>query len=228
MSITNAVGAFKTRALDAIPQLRRKNSLKVYCEGLKAKAAQADFALQQLGDLENQSDATRTSTDPSEPTIQQRVEFYCDSFWAFLYSCLDVLSQIANQALKLGLDERQVSFKKVKSHLEATMRGTSQDRAFHSCFRRNAFKNLDRYRNCLLHRRQIYVKTEIHLEQHSAGYQTTTTRDTETVVRVLCDNPLDPTSRTTQRRRIPEYLERTRDRVFQDVETVLNAITPVA
>jgi len=227
MSLFDVADTFLQQSEAVVPQKTRKQKLKLYCEGLKAKARQVDFSLQELVTLENQADATVTSTDVNEPSIQSKVEFYCDSFWAFLYSCLDVLGQVVNQGMKLGLDEKRVSFKVIKRHLDNNHNGSPEQTAFNECAKCNAFKNLDRYRNCSTHRRQIYVKEEVKLVRHSDGYQTITTGDNVTVERILCDNPLDVRPKTDQKRRIPQYLQTTRDRVFVIIEQILNNSTAV-
>jgi hypothetical protein len=227
MSLFDTADNFLQQALGIVPQKTRKQKLSLYCEGLKAKARQAEFAIAELARLENQTDASVTATDPEQPSIQARVEFFCDSFWAFLYSCLDVLGQVVNQGMKLGFDEKEVSFKKVKKRLDGNHAGTPAQRAFNTCSRCNAFKNLDRYRNCSTHRRQIYVIEDIHLVRHPGGYQTITTGDNVTVERILCDNPLDITPRTTQHRQVPGYLQSTRDKIFEQIERILISTTPV-
>ena len=118
MPLFDTVDAFRYSAVGIVNQVRRRQRIELYCEGLKAKARQADYALRELSKLENQTDNTVTPTDPDEPLIQERVEFYCDTFWAFLYSCLDVLGQITNQAIRLGLDEKDVSFKRIANTLQ--------------------------------------------------------------------------------------------------------------
>ncbi|NQT56645.1 MAG: hypothetical protein HQ551_10495 [Desulfobacteraceae bacterium] len=223
MSVFDAADAFLQQSEDIVTQNTRKQKLKLYCEGLKAKARQVELALQELVTLENQTDAAVTSTDTDEPSIQAKVEFYCDSFWAFLYSCLDVLGQVVNQGMKLGFDEKAVSFKTIKNHLNSNHNGSPEQTAFDECARCNAFKNVDRYRNCSTHRRQIYVKEEVKLVRHPDGYQTITTGDNVTVERILCENPLDVRPRTTQNRKIPDYLLTTRDRIFGLIEKILSS-----
>jgi hypothetical protein len=227
MSVFDAADAFLQQSEGIVTQNKRKQKLKLYCEGLKAKARQAEFALQELAKLENQADATVTSTDTDEPSIQAKVEFYCDSFWAFLYSCLDVLGQVVNQGMKLGFDEKTVSFKKITNHFNTNQNGSPEQTAFDECVRCNAFKNLDRYRNCSTHRRQIYVKEEVKFVRHSVGYQTITTGDNVTVERILCENPLDVRPRISQNRKIPDYLQTTRDRIFVLIEKILSSSTAV-
>jgi hypothetical protein len=227
MGLFDSADSFLLRADSVVLQEVRKQKLKLYCEGLKAKARQVDFALSELIAMENQADATVTSTNQDEPSIQCRVEFYCDSFWAFLYSCLDVMAQVLNQSMKLSCDEKLVSFKSVKKHLENHQNGTAAYKAVDECSKCRAFKNLDRYRNCSTHRRQIYVKEEVKLVRHPAGYQTITTGDNITVERILCDNPLDVTPKTAQQRKIPLYLQTTRNQIFAHIEKILDVTVTV-
>jgi len=223
MSLFDAADNFLKKAQNVVTQKTRKQKLRLYCEGLKAKAGQVDFALKRLKALENQADGVVTSTDANEPSIQSNVEFYCDSFWAFLYSCLDVLGQVVNQGGKLGLNEREVSFNRVKKKLDASSSGSPEQKAFADCAKTRSFRNLDGYRNCSTHRRQIYVKEKVKFERQSSGYQTTTTGNNVTVERILCDNPLDMKPKTKQNRTIPKYLAETRDRIFKSIESILSS-----
>jgi len=227
MEVFETIDTFCRTAEGVFKQRGRKQKLELYCEGLKAKSRQAALALSELAKLENQTDNNVTSTDSDEPKIQERVEFYCDTFWAFLYSCLDVLGQVTNQAKKLGLDEKQVSFKKIASNLQSNHTGSAEDLAFQKCLRSISFKNLDRYRNCSTHRRQIYICTKTQTVEHSTGYQTMTTGDNVTVERILCDNPLDIIPRTSQNRTVPEYMETTQNNIFKHIEKILNCVTAV-
>lgn len=227
MPLFETIDAFRGNADGVIPQVRRKQRIKLYCEGLKAKAKQAVYALRELSKLENQTDSAVTTTDPNEPPIQERVEFYCDTFWALLYSCLDVLGQIANQAMRLGFDEKDVSFKKIANSICNNHGGSPEDTAFTNCKNSIAFKNLDKYRNCSTHRRQIYICTRTVTVQHSTGYQTITTGDDVTVERILCDNPLDITPRMNQNRLIPQYMESTMNSIFKHIENIIDTTTTV-
>jgi hypothetical protein len=83
------------------------------------------------------------------------------------------------------------------------------------------FKNLDRYRNCSTHRRQIYIEEETKQVKGTAGYESSSTGPVITVVRTLCDNPLGLNPKTDQKRKIPDYMVKTRKKILRHIEQVL-------
>ena len=228
MSVFDAIEACRTRVQSGIPQVRRKEKVEMYSHGLEAKIRQAQFALSRLSDLQNRSDRTEFSTAQDDLSIAGQVGFYCDAFWTFLYSAFDVLGQLVNQGMKLGMDEKDVSFKRVGTTLQSRHRGVPIQSDCDACKRSHAFKNLDRYRNCSTHRRQIYIQERTTVVSGTAGYPTSTAGDMSAVERVLCENPLDPAPRMTQGRQIPEYLEQTVVNLLSHIEQMLNDLQPVA
>ncbi len=170
MTLFAQIDAWIIDAEGKIPQQGRKTKVRLYGEGVKSKLKQADYSLAQLTLYSNQSDDTTTTTDPEETSITDRVGFYCDAYWAFLFSSLDILAQVINQSQKLGLDEKDVSFKRIEQKLRTTpYMGTRLQQKVSACLRSFAFRNLDKYRNCSTHRRQIFTR------EHSIRMTTTNT-----------------------------------------------------
>lgn len=227
MSVRDTIDSLVEKANNTIPQKTRRRKVRIYSAGLKAKIKQAEFALQKLCEYEDKTDDTITSTGQDEFSITEQVEFYCDTFWTFLYSSLDVLAQIVNQALNFKLDERKVSFRKVESKLRSTHIGRPIQKRFTDCIGSNTFKNLDKYRNCSTHRRQIYIKEAIHLEKDTAAYKSSTAGPVVTVVRTLCDDPIVLTPKIDRKRTIPQYLIGTRDKILRYIELILKETKPV-
>lgn len=221
MTIDEKIDSFVKDVNAGIPQKRRRQKVELYSEGLKAKISQTDFALDQLSRFEGQTDSPRDSTKPDDFSITEAVEFYCDAFWTFLYSSLDVLAQVINQALKLDLKERKVGFKMLESRLRKKQAGTAIQNKFTQCLNSNAFRNLDKYRNCSTHRRQIYIEEETKTRRGTAGYGSSTTGPVISVIRTLCDNPMDLSPRTSQKRRVPEYMKATRDKIVKQIQGIL-------
>lgn len=202
--------------------------MKLYTEGLKAKVTQVNFALDKLSDFSNISDDTTTSTGQDGITITDKVHFYSDTFWTFLYSSLDVLAQVVNQAMNLGFDEKNVSFDQVHSKLQGNKyKQSAIAKKFRECVKSNAFKNLDRYRNCSTHRRQIYIEEEVKKVKGTAGYQSSSTGPVVNVLRTLCDDALVLNPKTDQNRKIPDYMIKTRGKILQHIEQILKEIRPV-
>jgi len=209
---------------ERITQKTRLHRVQLYAEGLKAKIRQTDFALSCIATFSDQSDSTISSTSKDDYTITDKVYFYCDVFWTFLYSSLDVLAQIVNQALKLDLKERDVSFKQVKSILDTKCSNTQIQKKFSQCMNSNVFKNLDKYRNCSTHRRQICIFEDIREQRITSGYRTTTTGIQDKVIRIICDDPFALSPRTDQKRKIPDYMEDTKEKILTHIERILKAI----
>lgn len=225
MSVFEQIDILKNKGEEDIRQKQRKRKLAIYLEGLKAKIIQADYALARISTYEDKTDDTVTQTTQAQYLISDKVNFYCDSFWTFLYSSLDVLGQVVNQTLRLNLDEKEVSFKRVKSKLDNRHRNTRIQQLFDQCSRSRAFKNLDRYRNCSTHRRQIYILEETRLVRHTAGYDdSTTTGPKIQIVRLLCDNPLVLNPKLQQNKSIPGYMEDTLKKTLFYVEEILKSV----
>lgn len=223
MSTDREINNLLQRANGSIQQTGRKQKLTLYTEGLKTKMRQVEFTLACLAEFTDQFDSFVSSTGQSY-TIIEKVYFYCDSFWAFLYSSLDVLGQIVNQALDLQLDERKVSIKTVTRQIENEQADTAIQQILTACIASRSFKNLDRYRNCSLHRRQIYIKEQT--VRHTPGYKRSSTTIQGESLRFLCDNPLLMNPKTTQKRRIPEYMKNIQNRIYYYIEEIIEKIQP--
>lgn len=214
MNIHDCVKNYMKNVEDNVRQKQRKEKLNIYCEGLKSKATQVNFSVKELIKLKDQTDTHATASDPEYVSVTNRVAFYCDSFWIFLYSCLDILGQIVNQSMDLKFAEKKTSFKGIKEYLDKHHKDTQIQKNFAKCFNSREFKNLDHYRNCSIHRRHIYFEEQLMTTHHQPGYSvTTSTSNTTTVVRTICDNPLDLKPKTKQKRKVPEYLEKNRDKI---------------
>jgi len=228
MKIQQRVEAIIAEADSNVPQKMRRQKIRLYTEGLKSKVRQAEYALAQLASFADRTDATTTSTAADDYEISEQVGFYCDAFWAFLYSSLDVLAHVINQSLKLGMDERNVSFKQVAQNLSKNQKGTALQQELDKCLRSNVFKNVEAYRNCSTHRRQIYIEEEIKIVKRTAGYHTTSTGSVESVIRVLCDKPLNATPTTKQNKKIPQYLASAKDNIIKRIDAILKTIKPIS
>ncbi|MHA1290991.1 MAG: Cthe_2314 family HEPN domain-containing protein [Candidatus Thorarchaeota archaeon] len=226
--ITEVIDALLEKS-KAIKSKSRREKIKLYCEGLKAKLEQVSFALSSIDTFTNRSDGTESTTEEDAPSISMQVAFYCDTFWIFLYSTLDVLSQIVNQAMALELDERNVSFNQVKGKLSGNaLKAKDVSKKYDKCSKSRAFKNLEKYRNCSIHRRQIYIEEicETKSVRRTAGYTAvSTTESSSTVVtRILCDDPLTQNPKTSQERKIPKYMVDIKDSVIESIIKILKAV----
>lgn len=198
---------------------RVSQRISLYLTGVVAKVEHANYALSKLKELSVQSDASTTTHDDTF-SVSERLHFYIDSFFAFLYSSFDVIAQVINQKLHLGIDEKQVSIKRVKNNIDINHSGIPLQGILNRLFRSNAFKNLDKYRNCSTHRRQIYIYTKTVVIEETPGY--TTTGDLTTVKRLLCDDPLTLRPTVNQERELIKYCENMSTRVYEELERIAN------
>ena len=201
MTVYDEIDSMNARASRAAGQ-RASCRIHLYSEGTKAKLKNAQFALSSLKDLTSQTDAPSASGCP-EFQVEEKVHFYVDSFFAFLYSTFDVISHVVNQALRLRIDEDKVSFNQVKKELDRVRSGSNVQQTFSAISRSDHFKNLDKYRNCSTHRRQIYIKVRIVTTTETPGYSASGV--ITTVERVLCDDPLNLRPSLAQNRELLRY-----------------------
>ncbi len=204
----------------------RLAKVRLYAEGLKAKLEQVDYALTCLEQFTNRSDDMESTTEEEAYSISMQVNFYCDSFWTFFYSSLDVLSQVVNQAMKLELDEKNVSFINVMGKLGGKKyKATKVFKQYSTMSKSYPYKNLDKYRNCSTHRRQIYIEEILSSVKikGTPGYSTTASTSITTVERFLCDDPLASVPKTNQKRAIPDYMDDTKSKIIKSILAIIKA-----
>jgi len=177
------------RLIESESSQRISARIKLYSSGVKAKLRNAEYALSQIIDLYNESDST-SSSDDQDFSVTNKLFFYVDSFFAFLYSTFDVMSQVINQKKRIGKDERKVSFKGIKGKLDQS---NQLKNLFERISNKRYFRNLEKYRNCSTHRRQIYIQSITVIISETPDYNVT--GDITKVRRIICDDPfsLNPT-----------------------------------
>jgi len=175
MSIFREIGNLETRIESEVAQQSRRRKLKLYLAGLESKVRQADYAIFLIEKYEDRYDSISSTTEDETLNIKEQVEFYCDTFWIFLYSTLDVLAQIINHAYRFNIDEKDVSFKGLKTRIDNTISGSDVEIEYNRIRRSNAFINAVKYRNCSIHRRPIFIQEEITQITHTRGYTITST-----------------------------------------------------
>lgn len=168
----------------------------LYARQVEAKFKNTRYSLHKLQEFKlpvatGSSMASSTLLDNDE-----LINFYCDCFWDFLRSSIDVLAQLINERTSLGLNERDVDIKQVATHPNLTSYPQLKT-PVNYLLSLQAFKKLEHYRHCSIHRRQVYIKT---IEQKESilgtrGYSSTTSDTKEsTYVSYLCRDPQDLTA----------------------------------
>ncbi len=225
MDITEQIDSLVKKAKRIVTRENRRLLINLYAEGLKNKLTEADFAIKKLQLLTGRSDKLETHT-MEEDKIEDQRYFYSDAFWAFLYSSLDVLAQLANQALKIGLPENKTDFKKLNGKLQSNEHKDSEvAKIFLKCRRGYAFRRLDKYRNCALHRRHVYFSESFVGGSGSPGY--TATGEMQRAVHYLCDDPYVTKPSVKQKIEIPGSMKKMRQEIVNYIVHILVVIEPV-
>lgn len=195
-----------------------EKKINLYSGGISAKLLNADFALSNLKTLRDLPDNSSQS-DNSELNVRDQIHFFTDTFFAFLYSAFDVSAQVINQKLRLGIDEKSVSIKRVKQKLKSKLPDHKLNSILDTLLKSRHFSNLDKYRNCSTHRRQIYIRTTAISISETPGYSTT--GDLMQVVRYICDDPLKLNPTVNQNRELITYMEGLLKKVIQEIFKLL-------
>ena len=198
-----------------------KQKILLYSNGISAKLSNAEYSHANLMKLRDYPDNYNITDDLDVPA-GDRIHFYVDSFFAFLYSSFDVTAQVINQKHRLGVDENRVSIKRIKSEIDAKLPTHPLHKTLDDLLKSKYFKNLDRYRNCSTHRRQIYLKTTTMLVSETPGYSSTA--KLTSVQRVLCDDPLSLNPSINQNRELINYSRDLLEKVKREIILILKNI----
>jgi hypothetical protein len=210
---------------------RADPSSKLYAAGVKEKLRQARFALSMMTYLEANERYGATSQGGSLEihrqildTVDDQIAFYCDCFWDFLRSAIDILAQLINTVVNLGVAERDVDFKRVSDVLNNNQAANPLTKAVMLLRRSRSLKALEKYRHCSTHRRHVYIQVKAITTTVTgrAGYDTTNPVS-QSVQRYLCDNPLDLSPRVTDRQVVP-FCQRMIHQVEAQMSTVVNRL----
>jgi len=216
MAIDEKLDEMCTRLIGGEPDtIQRK--ITIYSSGVKAKLKYAQYALEQLKVLNEWPD-NHGSHDCPDFSVPEKIQFYVDAFFAFLYSTLDIISQVINQKHRLGVDEKRVSLRSIKRELVQSTNPAIlpiKDKLA-ELVKKRFFKNLDKYRNCSTHRRQIFIIAISMTITETPGYSST--GEVSEVVRMICDDPLSLNPKTDQKRELIKYCSKVLDRVTKEIE----------
>ncbi len=195
---------------------KRDRKIEIYSSGVKAKLVNTYYSLQMIKELYDKIDETSTSSDNIQ--VADKLYFYVDSFFTFLYSSLDIVSHILNNYYNLGYDEKIICFKQINNQLKKYNGNLKVISKIDSILRSNYFKNLYSYRNCSTHRRQISLIFKTRKTQITGGYST----DDFTEVKILiCDNPLTTYPKTKQGRELIDYCSKIFEHFFKNIKTII-------
>ena len=193
--------------------------IKLYSSGVIAKLKNSEYAFYVLSTLASQ---LPSSTSTAAFTVSERTGFYIDSFFAFLYSVFDVIAQVINHKLNLGINESAVSFKRVKDILNQQHQGTQLQQIINTICNARFFKELEKYRNCSTHRRQIYIQSTTVQTTETPGYNAT--KPLPEVVHKLCDDPLTLKPTVARNLELITYCTKILNRVKKEIGKITKAL----
>jgi len=200
----------------------------LYAEGIKAKLQATRFALENLKELGRVEEGAQVQDDTTQSllTVEDKVNFYCECVWAFLRSSLDILAQLINELRLLNLDERQVDYKQVANRLKSSLQGTPLEKAVNNCRRSDAFRNLEEYRRCSMHRRRVFIETSTHKidKTGTRDYYNYTGSSITTVERYLCKNPWDLQPIVDDKRPVVGYCEHLLQAIERRIRTIIDRL----
>ncbi len=208
--------------------------VSVYVEGVKAKLKQAKFSMERIRYLEGIAEddiSLESTTGPSMPrtlTIDEKVQFYCESLWVSLRAALDILAQLINQLRRLNIQEKDVDIKGVGKRLAGNYRNTLLEKAVTNCLKSRAFNKLERYRHCSTHRRQVYIRTEKLKASISGtpGYYSDSILPTEivTVKRHICSNPGDIKPKVNLNKSVGDFCEEILNKIDDNIGVIAHRL----
>lgn len=217
-TIDSQIARIKSRLCLGLTQ-ERTETIELYAEGLKSKFKEAEYALLRISHFDSINARTTTTSQQQHYESEDQIRFYVDSFFAFLYSTLDVMSQIIDQRLSLINDEQRVRFKEIVRHLEQSPPHIGLPIQLQcTAFKQNrVFIDFERYRNCSTHRRHIYIEWKSGVG--SRGYPASRTPGW-----FICDDPFSLVPTLSKNRELIGYCEKTFNRVRKEVFKILRSI----
>ena len=199
MSIYKKIEANEAR-IEAGESLPIARQIDLYSKGLIAKLKNAEYALFKIIEFSTQIDS---STLTSQFTFLDMVHFYLDSFFAFSYTSFDVIAQVINLKCNLNTPETKVSFRKIKEKVNQANPGAAIQILINRICNSNFFKDMEKYRNCSTHRRQICIQSNKTETLLTPGYIATIPMPI--ISHILCDDPLMLNPKFTKNREMITY-----------------------
>ena len=216
-------------AIDTLLQrLRRRGLLtrtvKLYADCIKAKFYQARWSLDVLREIEhipNIKESTSSQEAWYRITIDYKLQFFCECFWDFLRSSVDITAQLINELKVLRIPETEVTFYKVLENMSSPPSTALLFKAIKSCKSSWAFKELNSYRHCSTHRRQVCIfESPTSPSIVTKSYEYVSESATKKVNRYLCSNPWSLNPRSSLKRPLVNYNER----ILETIEKRLSII----
>lgn len=226
-SITGLVRRLKRRGLYT-------DTANLYAEGIKGKFRLARHCVEMLGIVEPlNASVLQVNSESSTWEVglndEDQIQLYCECLWHLLRSTIDMLSQLINEVRVLGIPERQVDFGRVTAKMRVVEANSPLEQALRNLAKSAAFKDLNEYRHCCTHRRQVFVLKDVeqitHTSSATSGYQYYDMGSKETVVhRYLCSNPWDVRPRVRDKRVVVEFNKSMLNKIERRLTTIVRRL----
>ncbi|MCZ6835293.1 MAG: Cthe_2314 family HEPN domain-containing protein [Planctomycetota bacterium] len=215
-----AIEKLKTRSDDF--SKRRREKVELYLEGLNSRLLQIDYCLKQFDQLNATSIESTSSTDEYFGS-DKIAEFYCDSFWTWVYSALDILAQVVNQTEDLKIKEKDVSFNSVLKILRKLTPKPGCLSVIEALAKSHLRSRMVSYRNCANHRRPICLFHDVRTQTMTSGYKTAT-GPAKQIVRYICDHSVAFTPDPKKKKELISHCKKDRDQLQRTLKSVLNKL----
>jgi hypothetical protein len=204
--------------------------VNLYSEGIKTKFYQARWSLNVLREIEHAPNVEGSTTSQEAWNMistNDKIVFFCECFWDFLRSSIDIASQLINELRlqPLKIDEEDVSFYKVRDKMEPSMSTTLLFKALESCRCSWAFKELNSYRHCSTHRRQVCIfEVPSSPSPLTRGYEYMSGSTTRVMNRYLCSNPGSLRPRMSLKRPVVAHNEKILNEIEKHLSTIVKRL----
>ena len=204
------------------------STTNLYTEQVAAKFKGALYSIQKLRELEQPVIAGSDKGSQELLSHVDKVNFYCDCFWDFLRSSIDILAQLINALTGSPLSETSVDIKQVARSLTSSPYAnvkTSVDRLLAL----RAFSTLEEYRNCSTHRRQVFIDTR-KLDTEALGTRgyrdliDSSTSKGAVYISHICSNPWDLTPDVDNSRVVATFCEELLKKIEKQMVTIINRL----
>lgn len=198
----------------------------LYAQQVSAKFKVARYSIHRLEELERPRVISSGTASTELLNEVEQVNFYCDCFWDFLRSSIDILAQLINILTSCNLGERSVDIKRVARALDTNsyqLLGTSINTLLSS----SVFNTLEEYRHCSMHRRQVYIQTR-KLDDEligTDGYNASTSTEKQTrYISHICLNPWDLQPVVNANQTVATFCQEMLQKLERRMVTIINRL----
>jgi hypothetical protein len=223
MALISEISGLISRGKDPakVPEAARQERIELYGHGLISRIKEIGLTYRFIKDYASRFPQ---AADSMGYTDHDKIHFYSDSFWAFGRSAFDILGQLINQTHNLGINESKCDFESVLNAMNTNHSSDPLTAPLNAIKSSADYTELNAYRNCSMHRRQVYLEgNKIERDYATAGYSGATGPVTS-YDWILVDDPLVVLPTTALQRKLIAYCGSTLSFIQTNVETIIKAL----